>query len=57
MGCNCKKGGGASAATLANKAWLVYGDHGQTVLGSYRTEIEAAAAAARTPGATYRQEP
>lgn len=57
MGCNCGSGGGGGVSTLSNKAWLVYGTDGKIVLGSYRTEIEAAAAAARTPGATYRQEP
>jgi hypothetical protein len=57
MGCNCGSGGGVSTLSTANKAWLVYGTDGKIVLGSYRTEIEAAQAASRTPGATYRQEP
>lgn len=57
MGCSCGSASTPGTATLSNKAWLVYGTDGKIVLGSYRTEVEAAAAASRTPGATYRQEP
>lgn len=48
MGCNC-----GSASTPVAPNWIVSGPDG-TYIGSYRTEIEAASVASRTPGATYR---
>lgn len=55
MGCNCGSGGGSgmALATQSPTAWVVYNAE-NIALSSYRTEVEAAAAAARTPGATYR---
>jgi len=48
MGCGC----GTSAASTTYD-WEVRGPD-NVYLGSHRTEVEAAVAAARTPGATYR---
>lgn len=48
--CGCTSN---TATAQAPTAWTVYAQGG-TALGSYRTEVEAATAAARTPGATYR---
>jgi hypothetical protein len=53
MGCSCNS---AKASTMSTpQSWQVVSPEG-VVLSSYRTEIEAASAAARTPGATYRAE-
>ena len=52
MGCSCNK----TSAPGASNSWEVRGPD-NTYLGSHRTEVEAAVAAARTPGATYRLVP
>lgn len=52
MGCNC----GTTSASTKQTNWEVRSPSNE-YLGSYRTEVEAAVAAARTPGATYRAIP
>ncbi len=49
MGCGCNSAPSATAPT----AWTVYTPHNEA-LGSYRTEVEAASAASRVEGGTYR---
>lgn len=50
MGCGCGSGGGTTLTSVNYE--VVSADN--VVLSVYRTEVEAASAAARTPGATYR---
>lgn len=53
MGCSCNS---AKASTMSTpQSWQVVSSD-NIVISSFRTEIEAASAAARTPGATYRPE-
>lgn len=47
MGCGCNSG----PVAMAPAAWIVSKPDGTHV--SYRTEVEASAAALRTPGSTY----
>ena len=50
MACSCNN----NKASVTAQPWEVRSTENEH-LGSYRTEVEAAVAAARTPGATYRQ--